>query len=134
MCNMTRLKTPRFQLCCGAAALVLLAAGCASNDAAVRPGTPATAGGSLITGSPASSVAPATPVPPHQLQVCNAKPVQLYIGHNTMPSTLEMIRKKAGAYSVRVLGENQPTTMEFDQERLNVIANEAGKITALRCG
>ena len=51
-----------------------------------------------------------------------------------MPSTLEMIRKKAGAYSVRVLGENQPTTMEFDQERLNVIANEAGKITALRCG
>ncbi|MDR2297662.1 MAG: hypothetical protein LBE30_04885 [Comamonas sp.] len=129
---MKSLKAPRFQLCCSAAALVLLVAGCASNDTVVQPGTPS---GSLITGSPAAPAnAPTTSVPPHQLQVCNAKPVQLYIGHNTVPSTLEMIRKKSGAYIVRVLGENQPTTMEFDQERLNVIANEAGKITALRCG
>mgnify|MGYP003582391372 CR=1 FL=1 len=35
---------------------------------------------------------------------------------------------------LRVLREGQPATMEYNQERLNVITNDAGKITALRCG
>lgn len=71
---------------------------------------------------------------PHRFQVCDAKPVQFYIGHNTVPSTLQTLRKKSGAYSIRILEGNQPATADFDQERLNIITNEAGKITALRCG
>ena len=133
---MTSHKTPRFRLYGSAVALALLLAGCASNDAPVRPATPS---GTLTTGSTVTTPAPVATAPapapaPHRLQVCNAKPVQLYIGHNTVPSTLETIRKKANAYIVRVLAENQPSTMEYDQERLNVITNDAGKITALRCG
>ena len=132
---MTRHKTPGFRLCCSAAALTLLLAGCATTDSGTSPGRPATPSGTLTTGSAVITPAPTQPAASiRQTQTCNAKPVQLYIGHNTVPSTLEMIRKKAGAYSVRVLAENQPSTMEFDQERLNVIANDAGKITALRCG
>ena len=96
-----------------AASMAVLMAGCASNG--------------MVAGGTAAPAA-------RQLQVCHAEPVQIYIGHNTVPSTVEMIRKKAGAYMVRVLGENQPATMDYNQERLNIITNEAGKITALRCG
>ncbi|MBV8247156.1 MAG: hypothetical protein JO200_01770 [Comamonas sp.] len=112
---MTRTPAPfsfqiRAALGCGAAALALLMAGCASTGS----NSPATA--------------------PHPLQICNDKPVQFYLGHNTAPSTLEMIRQKSGSYMLRVLREGQPATMDYNQERLNVITNEAGKITALRCG
>lgn len=99
-----------------AATLALLLAGCAGNG---------------TTSSDASNF-PAKPA--RQLQVCHAEPVQIFIGHNTVASTLENIRQKSGAYLVRVLRENQPATMEFNQERLNVITNDAGKIIALRCG
>ena len=96
------------------ATLALLIAGCASNGSVPSASTPAQ--------------------PARQLQVCNAQPVQMFIGHNTVASTLENIRQKSGAYQLRVLRENQPATMDYNQERLNVITNEAGKIIALRCG
>ena len=96
-----------------AACMAVLMAGCASN-------------GTVAGGSAAS--------PARQLQVCHAEPVQIYIGHNTVASTLETIRQKSGSYLLRVLREGQPATMEYNQERLNVITNDAGKITALRCG
>lgn len=57
-----------------------------------------------------------------------------YLGHNTVASTLETIRQKSGSYLLRVMREGQPATMDYNQERLNVITNDAGKITALRCG
>lgn len=95
--------------------LALLMAGCASN------------------GSTASGSSAATP-PARQLQVCHAEPVQIYLGHNTVASTLETIRQKSGSYMLRVLREGQPATADYNQERLNVITNDAGKITALRCG
>lgn len=88
---------------------------------------------SACASSPVGSTA-AKPAAPRPMQICNAQPVQSLIGHNTAASTLETARKKSGSYRVRVLRENQPATMEYDQERLNVITNEAGKITALRCG
>ena len=47
---------------------------------------------------------------------------------------LETIRKKSGAYILRVLGNDQPATTDLDQERLNIMTNDAGRITALRCG
>ncbi|MEG1735654.1 MAG: I78 family peptidase inhibitor [Comamonas sp.] len=84
------------------------------------------------TGGPVGNTA-ATPAP-RPTQICNAQAVQSFIGHNTAASTLETARKKSGSYMVRVLRENQPATMEYNQERLNVITNEAGKIIALRCG
>ena len=98
-----------------AVTLAVLMTGCATN-------------GSAPSGS--STTAP----PARQLQVCHAEPVQIYVGHNTVASTLETIRQKSGAYMLRVLRGNQPATMDYNQERLNVITNDAGKITALRCG
>jgi len=95
------------------ATAALLMAGCASN-------------GTATDGTRAP--------PARQLQVCHAEPVQIYLGHNTVASTLETIRQKSGSYLLRVLREGQPATMDYNQERLNVITNDAGKITALRCG
>ncbi|MDR3065961.1 MULTISPECIES: I78 family peptidase inhibitor [Comamonas] len=104
---------PRARLGLAAATAALLMAGCASN-------------GTATDGTRAP--------PARQLQVCHAEPVQIYLGHNTVASTLETIRQKSGSYLLRVLREGQPATMEYNQERLNVITNDAGKITALRCG
>lgn len=131
---MTSLKAPRFLLGCAVAALALAVTGCATNEPApaTKPASPVIGTGPAVPMAPAAPAVP--PPPPRMQQICNDKPVQLYIGHNTVPSTVEMIRKKAGAYMVRVLGENQPATMDYNQERLNIITNEAGKITALRCG
>lgn len=98
-----------------AASLAVLMAGCASNGP---------------TSSGDRTRAPAA----RQLQVCHAEPVQIYLGHNTVASTLETIRQKSGSYLLRVMREGQPATMDYNQERLNVITNDAGKITALRCG
>lgn len=97
------------------ASLAVLMAGCASNGP---------------TSSGDRTRAPAA----RQLQVCHAEPVQIYLGHNTVASTLETIRQKSGSYLLRVMREGQPATMDYNQERLNVITNDAGKITALRCG
>ncbi|MBO9397666.1 hypothetical protein J7400_13340 [Shimia sp. R9_2] len=35
---------------------------------------------------------------------------------------------------MRVLGENSPATMDFNQQRLNVIHDDAGKIIEVSCG
>lgn len=83
--------------------------------------------------SGSASNAGATPAP-RPVQVCQAQAVQSFVGKNNTASTMEAARKQAGAYMARVLGENQATTMEFDQERLNLIVNAAGRITAVRCG
>lgn len=72
--------------------------------------------------------------PPRALQICNAQAAQSFVGKNNTVATLEAARKKSGSYVARVLGENQPSTMEYNQERLNLIVNSAGQITAARCG
>ncbi|QXZ09605.1 hypothetical protein KUF54_16650 [Comamonas sp. Y33R10-2] len=100
-----------------ASVMALMMAGCASNSLA-----------------PSASSNGTSAPPVRQLQVCHVEPVKMFIGHNTVASTLENIRQKSGSYMVRVLRENQPATTDFNQERLNVITNAEGKITALRCG
>lgn len=94
-------------------ALALLAAGCANM-------------GSPGGGQPSQ--------PPRPLQVCNAQAAQSFVGKSNTAATVEAARKKSGSYVARVLGENQPATMEYNQERLNLIVNSAGQITAARCG
>jgi hypothetical protein len=103
---------PRLALGTALAVLALLAAGCSNM------------GGS---GGRASQ-------PPRPLQVCNAQAAQSFVGKSNTAATLEAARRKSGSYVARVLGENQPATMEYNQERLNLIVNSTGQITAARCG
>lgn len=71
---------------------------------------------------------------PRPVQVCNAAPAQSFIGKSNTSATLEAARKQSGAYMARVLREGQPTTMEFNQERLNLVVDGSGRIVAVRCG
>ncbi|CAB5685560.1 Peptidase inhibitor I78 family [Delftia tsuruhatensis] len=71
---------------------------------------------------------------PRPVQVCNAAPAQSFVGKNNTSATLEAARKQSGAYMARVLREGQPTTMEFNQERLNLVVDGTGRIVAVRCG
>jgi hypothetical protein len=103
---------PRLALGTALAALALLAAGCSG------------VGG---FGGQASK-------PPRPLQICNAKAAQSFVGRSNTAATLEAARRKSGSYVARVLGENQPATTEYNQERLNLIVNSSGQITAARCG
>lgn len=71
---------------------------------------------------------------PRPVQVCNAASAQSFVGKSNTSATLEAARKQSGAYMARVLREGQPTTMEFNQERLNLVVDGTGRIVAVRCG
>ena len=95
--------------------------------------------GGSATGTPGVQ-APATPPAP-QWQTpgprggtCNAAPAQSAIGQQSTGAVIEKARVASGAAMARVLQPNQPTTLEFNHERLNVVVDAAGRITAVRCG
>ena len=71
---------------------------------------------------------------PRPVQVCNAASAQSFVGKSNTSATLEAARKQSGAYMARVLRDGQPTTMEFNQERLNLVVDGTGRIVAVRCG
>ena len=65
---------------------------------------------------------------------CNGAPAQSAIGQQSTGAGIEKARVASGAAMARVLRPNQPTTLEFNHERLNVVVDAAGRITAVRCG
>lgn len=82
---------------------------------------------------------PATPPPQWQTPgprggACEAGPAQSAIGKQSTAAVIEKARVSAGAAMARVLHPNQPTTLEFNHERLNLVVDSAGRITAVRCG
>lgn len=106
---------PLFATCAGLA-LVLLA-GCA--------GTPSR--------TPATDSTPSVGPGPKG-GTCNAAPAQGAKGKQPTASTVEQARVASGAAMARVLRDNQPVTMEFNAERLNLVMDASGKITTVRCG
>ena len=82
---------------------------------------------------------PATPPPQWQTPgprggACDAGPAKSAIGKQSTAAVIEKARVSAGAAMARVLHPNQPTTLEFNHERLNLLVDGAGRITAVRCG
>lgn len=65
---------------------------------------------------------------------CHAPPAQAFVGHMNTAQTLEQARLRSGAAMARVLHPGQPTTREFNAERLNLEVDATGRITAARCG
>lgn len=79
----------------------------------------------------AASTADATPPPPAS---CDASQVQGLVGQPYAESMLNQAKEDAGATDVRVLKPNQPVTMEFIGERLNIEIDEKGMVSGVRCG
>ena len=115
-------------------------AGCAGmpGGGAMNPGMGT--GSSAGTPRAPGTQQPAT-LPPPQWQTpgprggaCNAAAAQSAMGQQSTGAVIEKARVASGAAMARVRRPNQPTTLEFNHERLNVGVDAAGRITAVRCG
>ncbi|QHQ29855.1 putative secreted protein [Xanthomonas albilineans] len=65
---------------------------------------------------------------------CDASQAQGLVGQAAEPALLDQARSDTGAKSMRVLKPNQPVTMEFNGERLNIEVDAKNQITGVRCG
>ena len=66
--------------------------------------------------------------------LCDAAPAQAFVGQQSTATVSEKARVASGAAMARVLHPNQVTTREFNAERLNLVIDASGRITAVRCG
>lgn len=95
--------------------------------------TPTGAPDDAVAETPPAAAEPA-PEAPGAEESCNADPVQSLVGQQADDSLVEQARTDAGAEIARVLKPGQMVTMEYRADRLNIDVDEAGTITALRCG
>ena len=56
------------------------------------------------------------------------------VGQQADEAVVARATADSGSASVRVLGPGQPATMDFREDRLNILTDEAGVIEQLRCG
>ena len=77
---------------------------------------------------------PAPPVPPTAAAACDDSQAQWAIGKKVTEAEVEQARKDSGAGTARTLKPNQPVTMEFNANRLNLDLDDTGAVTAIRCG
>lgn len=85
----------------------------------------------LPDSSPASSSRKPAPRP---VQKCSQAGAQWAVGKTNTEHTINEARKRAGAYMARVLRPGQPTTREFNAERLNLEVDATGRIIKAFCG
>lgn len=67
-------------------------------------------------------------------QDCDAQPVQNLIGTKLTSSIEAQIRQASTSSKTRVLKPGEVMTMEYDPKRINLILDQQGALTALRCG
>ncbi|MBA3940165.1 MAG: hypothetical protein C0520_03030 [Sphingopyxis sp.] len=74
-----------------------------------------------------------TPVPPAEL-TCKADAAQSYVGQTATPDLGGAILKAAGARTLRWGPPRSAMTMDYRQDRVNVMYDDAYKITQVTCG
>jgi hypothetical protein len=67
-------------------------------------------------------------------QMCDAQPVQNLIGTRLTPDVESKIRQASSSSKTRVLKPGEVMTMEYDPRRINLILDQQGALSALRCG
>jgi hypothetical protein len=67
-------------------------------------------------------------------QMCDAQSVQNLIGTQLTSSVENQIKEKSSSSKTRVLKPGEVMTMEYDPRRINLILDQQGALTALRCG
>jgi hypothetical protein len=82
----------------------------------------------------AAAAATAESATPPPVGSCDASQVQGLVGQTWSEAMLEPAKADAGASDARVLKPNQPVTMEFIGERLNIEIDEKGVVSGVRCG
>lgn len=65
---------------------------------------------------------------------CDATAGQKFLGATGDPATVESIRIATGSRTARRIEPGMAVTKDYRQDRVNVDLDDAGKITAVRCG
>jgi len=75
-----------------------------------------------------------TPTPPEAEMTCKADAVQSYVGQGVTPELGAAILKASGARSLRWGPPRSAMTMDYRVDRVNVMYDDASKITQVTCG
>lgn len=85
----------------------------------------------LVLSLAACTTAPSTPP---TSTGCNADAIHAFVGQVATPDVVEAARKAAGAELVRALKPNQPATMDYRAERINILLDDDNTIVRATCG
>jgi len=88
----------------------------------------------LLLGACSHMPGPSKPELPSMAGPCKAEPAQFAVGRNADAALENEARMRSGAKTARVLKPNQPVTLEFNAERLNLMVDQAGRVTRVSCG
>ena len=65
---------------------------------------------------------------------CNAEPAQSYVGKPASDANVQAAFKASGAKTLRALKPGQAVTMDYREDRVNVLQDAAGIIERISCG
>jgi hypothetical protein len=65
---------------------------------------------------------------------CNAEPAQSYLGKPASDANLQAAFKASGARTMRSLKPGQPMTMDYREDRVNILQDASGNIERISCG
>lgn len=65
---------------------------------------------------------------------CDAEAVQHFVDQRITAEMAEKAREEAGAKHLRVIQPNQPVTMDYNPQRLNIDIDDDDSIIRLSCG
>ena len=80
----------------------------------------------------ACALPPTAPAP--VAGTCNADAGREFLGRTVDEALAERIRIAAGARSKRVLAPGDAATLDYRPDRLNILVDDARRLTGLRCG
>ncbi len=124
-------RHPALPLSLLSASLVLLLGACAPKSESSPVAEPAAPAETAAT----PAVEPATTVDAGEApRTCNADAVQALVGQEATEAVVAQATADSGSASVRVLKPGQAATMDFRQDRLNILTDDAGVIEQLNCG
>ncbi|WP_225774417.1 I78 family peptidase inhibitor [Pseudomonas sp. Marseille-Q5115] len=79
--------------------------------------------------APASTAAPTV-----EAGRCSSEAAQFAVGQQASQALLEQAKVRSGSLMARILGPHDPVTMDYRSERLNLNADDSGKIVRANCG
>ncbi len=88
----------------------------------------------LLLSMVACTTMPPVDAPPLMDGPCYAEAASWAIGRAATAEVVERARIETGSNDVRVIEPDQPVTLDYSPERLNINVNERGAIVGLKCG
>lgn len=81
-----------------------------------------------------SATTPAPEALPQQQAVCNAEKVQSFVGQTATADLGAEAMRLSGSRTIRWIQGNQPVTMDYRQDRLNIGMSTKNVIERISCG